>query len=78
MIQFLKQRRELMRIIEDVSGTFAAGRMEGVVYACTVCRTLLRPGQGHTAMFPEPHQTFEMLIRDATPAEMRAQAELLG
>jgi hypothetical protein len=59
-----------MRITEDVSGTFAAGRMEGVVHACTLCGTRLRAGQPHTATDPEPHQTHEMLIRDATPEEL--------
>jgi hypothetical protein len=42
----------------------------GRVVRCEVCGTLLRPGQPHSAVEPEPHQTLDMLtVVEPLPVE---------
>jgi hypothetical protein len=42
----------------------------GRVVRCEVCGTLLRPGQPHSAVEPEPHQTLDMMtVVEPLPVE---------
>ena len=42
----------------------------GRVVRCEVCGTLLRPGQPHSGVEPEPHQTLDMLtVVEPLPVE---------
>jgi len=61
-----------MRLQEqDVSAAtalcFAPDLPPGLTRQCIVCGTRLREGQGHTALSPYAHQTFEMLSRWQVP-----------
>lgn len=62
-------------LTKDLPGIQAPGekRREAATFSCAICGTRIRPGQPHSALEPEPHQTVGALVVHEYPRTTEAR-----